>query len=89
MVRQSMVETGASVSFAVEVKVPAEQVEAFAGALTGNDDDIILAAETAMRERVGRVYDVELEEIEARIPAEPDVKAALRSHPQRRQGLTE
>lgn len=40
---------GERVRFLVEVSVPAEQGEDFADALTGNDDDILLAAEEAMR----------------------------------------
>jgi hypothetical protein len=67
-----------SIIFNVEVEIRAEQAEAFAGAMTGNDDDIFLAAETAMRERVGRVYDVESEELEVGIPDESDVRDALR-----------
>lgn len=49
------------VSFGIEVRVPFSQAKAFADALTGNDDDIILAAETAMRERLGRGSDEEVE----------------------------
>jgi hypothetical protein len=89
MAQQSIMETGSSVTFTMEVEVPAEQVEAFREAMTGDDDDIILAAETAMRERVGRSYDVDFEEVEIGVPSEADVKEALRSYPQRRQGLTE
>jgi hypothetical protein len=40
------------VVFAVEVRVPMRQAPIVAGALTGHDDDIVLAAETAMRERI-------------------------------------
>jgi hypothetical protein len=51
----------ASLTFMVEVTVPATQAEEFARGLTGNDDDIILAAEAAIREHGdGHTYDVEL-----------------------------
>lgn len=40
------------VRFAIEVRVPMRQAPIVAEALTGNDDDIVLAAETAMRERI-------------------------------------
>jgi hypothetical protein len=41
------------VCFAIEVRVPFALAAQFAAALTGNDDDVILAAETAMRQRIG------------------------------------
>lgn len=75
---QDVAVTPRTVTFAVECRVPVEQAEAFAKAMTGNDDDIVLAAETAMRERVGRVYDVELEEVELGVPDEREVKRVLR-----------
>ena len=40
------------VCFAIEVRVPLAFAAAFAAAMTGNDDDVILAAEHLMRERV-------------------------------------
>ena len=40
------------VCFNVEVRVPFALAEAFAAAMTGDDEDVILAAETAMRERI-------------------------------------
>lgn len=42
------------VCFDIEVRVPFSQARAFAKAMTGHDDDVILAAETAIRERIGR-----------------------------------
>lgn len=45
------------VKYTIEVAVPDDQQVEFEQACTGNDDDIILAAETAMRERIGRRYD--------------------------------
>lgn len=39
--------------FNVEVRVPYELAAAFADAMTGFDDDILLAAELAMRKRLG------------------------------------
>jgi hypothetical protein len=68
---------GSSIIFILDVEVPAHQAAAFEAAMTGNDDDIFLAAETAMRERVGRSYDVELEELELGVPDEASVKRAL------------
>lgn len=51
--------------FEIEIAVPLTQADRFADALTGNDDDVILAAETAMRERVdaeeGEYEGIELE----------------------------
>lgn len=75
---QEVEERRDSVTFRLELRVYAHQAEAFAAAMTGNDDDVILAAETAMRERIGRVYDVELEELELRVPEEAKVEEALR-----------
>lgn len=49
------------VCFGIEVRVPFEQAARFADDLSGNDDDIILAAETAMRELVGRRFGEEVE----------------------------
>lgn len=46
-------DTEAEVSFEVEVRFPRSLAPAMAEALTGNDDDIVLAAERAMRERIG------------------------------------
>ena len=46
----------------IDLRLPVEQVDAFHAAMTGNDDDILLVAETAMRERLGREY--EAQEIE-------------------------
>jgi hypothetical protein len=44
--------TEEQVRFNVEVRVPFALAAAYADALTGEDDDIILAAERAMRERL-------------------------------------
>lgn len=41
-----------TVRFAIEVEVDLTQAADFAEALTGNDDDVILAAETAIRDRL-------------------------------------
>lgn len=51
-------DTEADLRLTVEIRLPRHQAEAFAEAMTGNDDDVLLAAETAMRERLG---DEELE----------------------------
>ncbi len=44
------------VCFAVEVRVPTDLAALFAAAMTGNDDDIVLAAEKAMNGRIGTLY---------------------------------
>lgn len=63
----------ASLTFMVEVQVPAAQAGAFARGLTGNDDDIILAAEHAIREHGdGHTFDVEL-----LVPDQERVESAL------------
>lgn len=66
--------------FNVDVNVPQEQAGAFAEAMTGNDDDIVLAAERAIRDRLSDVdvrYDLTDEEVELGVPDESDVKHAL------------
>lgn len=49
------------VVFAIEVRVPLRQAPIVADAMTGNDDDIVLAAEHAMRDRI---EDAVLEDVE-------------------------
>lgn len=59
--------------FAIVVNVPAHQAHHFANAMTGDDDDIILAAQTAMWE-----FGAEFEEIVLSLGAnERRVKAEL------------
>jgi hypothetical protein len=51
------------VCFNIEVRVPFALAAAFAAALTGGDDDIILAGEAAMRQRLhalGAIESIEL-----------------------------
>lgn len=63
----------ASLTFMVEVTVDASQADSFARGLTGNDDDIILAAEYAIREHGnGGCFDVEL-----LVPDQENVQQAL------------
>lgn len=50
-----------TVYLSIELRLPIAQVETFRDALTGNDDDVLLAAETAMRELIGRTFHQELE----------------------------
>jgi hypothetical protein len=48
----------------IAVRVPQEHAQAFLDALTGNDDDVVLAAEHAIRDRLdimGSLESVELE----------------------------
>lgn len=54
------------VRFAIEVKVPMRQAPLLAEALTGNDDDIVLAAEKAMRERLEDAVEQDAEAVEER-----------------------
>lgn len=73
-------ERGERVIFAVEVSVPFSQSAAFAEALTGNDDDIILAAEHAVRARIAEVdirHDLTGEEVELAIVREDIVRPFL------------
>ena len=65
------------VCFNIEVRVPFALAAAFADALTGNDDDIILAAETAMRDHLdarGAAESIEL----SPEPLTGDIQAELR-----------
>lgn len=48
----AVVHRGDRVFFQLEVGVPLAQAATFSEALTGNDDDIVLAAERAMRDRI-------------------------------------
>jgi hypothetical protein len=52
------------VRFAIEVRVPLRQASIVAAALTGNDDDVILAAERAMRERIEDTVEQRAEAVE-------------------------
>ena len=51
--------TDEEVCFAIEVRVPLALAAAFAAAMTGDDDDIILAAEHLMRERIPGAVDAD------------------------------
>ena len=51
------------VRFSLTVSIPADQVGDFAAEMSGDDDDIILAAEKVMRERMAdRLWEETLEE---------------------------
>lgn len=50
--KNAIEERGTRVCFVIEVSVPFAQAKAFATALTGNDNDIVLAAEHAMRDHI-------------------------------------
>lgn len=68
------------VFFSVEIGVPFTQAGAFVEAMTGNDDDIILAAETAMRDRIAQVdvrHDLTVEEVELAVEEEDTAKSVL------------
>lgn len=78
-----------TVRFSIEVEVPFWQAAIFAEAMTGNDDDIVLAAETAMRDRIeeavedyepmgNNVFYDEGDRIELAVPSERDVSEFLR-----------
>ena len=64
-------------TFSVDVSVPADEAETFAQTLTGNDDDAFLAAERALRRRMGK-EDVD-SEIELIVPEQNRVKDRLRA----------
>ena len=51
------------VCFAIEVRVPFGQAARFAEHLTGDDNDVILAAEQAMRKRIDGMGDLEAVEL--------------------------
>lgn len=50
-----------TIRFDVQVELPAEYAQRYFDAMTGNDDDILLAAEKAMRERLGSIGSREVE----------------------------
>ncbi|MCA1571014.1 MAG: hypothetical protein LC798_11975 [Chloroflexi bacterium] len=66
------------VCFAIEVRVPFALAPAFAAAMTGHDDDVILAAETAMRHRV-----------EGALGANDSIELASDEHPIKRELLAD
>lgn len=47
-------------TYTLSVEVPAELVSAYEALNTGDDDDIVLAAEKAMRERLRAIVDYDL-----------------------------
>jgi hypothetical protein len=60
----------------VEVRLPAEQARTFLEAMTGNDDDVLLAAERGMRDRMGTpdsLREIELSYVES----ESDVRERM------------
>ena len=65
------------VCFMIEVRVPFAFADAFADALTGDDDDIILAGEKAMRERLDALGAIESIELSPE-PLTSDLQAELR-----------
>jgi hypothetical protein len=72
-----------AVTFTVEVAVPLSDADNFRAALTGDDNDVVLAAERAIRQRLDDVRDADAgaqagdEEVELRIEDEGVVKEAL------------
>lgn len=77
-----------TVRFSVDVEVPFWQARIFAEAMTGNDDDIILAAEKAMRERIeeaveefepmgNNVYYEPTDRVELAVPEQREVASFL------------
>lgn len=56
--------TGTALRLRVEVQLPVGQAAEFVEAMTGNDDDILLAAEYAIRERLTAPESVEEDEVE-------------------------
>jgi hypothetical protein len=55
----NVAETEEQVCFGVEIRVPFSQAAQFAELLTGNDDDILLAAEQGIRNRLEMGADTE------------------------------
>lgn len=72
MLTTDVTRNGADLMFAIVVRLPVHEADVFAEALTGDDEDIVLAGETEMR-RVLEDSDLELE-----IPA-PDLAARIRA----------
>jgi len=72
---------GGMATFSVEVSVPAEQAEELRDAMTGDDDDVFLVAEAAIRELGG------LDEVELRVPGAGDVRDSLRNFGQANHSL--
>lgn len=69
-----------AVTFNIEVVVPFDQAADFHAALTGDDNDIVLAAEAGMRARLEDVRspgDFHEEEVELFVPEQGQVKEAL------------
>ena len=65
-----------STTITLLVSVPDEQAGAFLTGLTGNDSDIVLAAERAMRDRLGDSPTGD--EVEIDMPGESAVREGLR-----------
>jgi hypothetical protein len=66
-------DTEPQVRFSIEASVPFALATSFADALTGNNDDIILAGETAMRKRLDAVGAIESIELSRAVdPLTPD-----------------
>lgn len=60
----SIHDTEATVTVGLTIRMPRAEVAAFCARLTGNDDDIILAAETAMRRELEDDHGVATSELE-------------------------
>jgi hypothetical protein len=76
-----VIESREVISFSLTVEVPLTQARQFAVAMTGNDDDIVLAAETAMRDIVEEMIDSEEpERLEISFPNESYARDFLHNH---------
>jgi hypothetical protein len=76
-----VIESREVISFSLTVEVPLTQARAFSAAMTGNDDDIVLAAETAMRDRIeDEVHEDDDERLEVGFPNERYAGDFLHNH---------
>lgn len=65
------------VCFGVEVRVPFSLAQAFLARLTGNDDDIVLAAELGIEQAIG--FGIDNEKVELMLgPKKDALRKALR-----------
>jgi hypothetical protein len=66
------------ICFSLTVEVPLTQSRAFSEAMTGNDDDIVLAAERSMRDLLeDRIAEDDNERLEVSVPNEFYAKSVL------------
>lgn len=75
-------QTEEQVCFGVEIRVPFSLAEAFRARLTGNDDDIVLAAELGIEQAIG--FGIDNEKVELVLgPDKHRLREELRAADQR------